>query len=85
MDLNLMIAAGECAIKVHGRSLWMDEVGEIRMSGIIVDLETPFDPKAVDAPQRKAFMDQMSSVLHKFHRKGIVHGDKELFMLAPPV
>ncbi|EAS27459.3 serine/threonine protein kinase [Coccidioides immitis RS] len=74
-EFDLMMAAGDCAVKVHGRSLWRDKEGEIRMSGIIMDLETPFDPKSVEDPQRKGLMGQIISVLHKLHRKGIIHGD----------
>ncbi|EEP80485.1 predicted protein [Uncinocarpus reesii 1704] len=47
-EFDLMMEAGDCAVKVRGRSLWRDKDGEIRMSGIIMDLETPFDPKSVE-------------------------------------
>ncbi|KLJ13332.1 hypothetical protein EMPG_11706 [Blastomyces silverae] len=74
-EFDLMMEAGDCAVKVHGRSLWRDKKEEIGMSGIIMDLETPFDPKSVGDSQRKHLMDQIISVLRELHRKGIIHGD----------
>lgn len=74
-EFDFIKEAGSCAVKVHGRSLWKDKEGVIRMSGIIMDLETPFDPKSVGDSQRKDLMDQMISTVNELHRKGIIHGD----------
>ncbi|WEW54922.1 hypothetical protein PRK78_000349 [Emydomyces testavorans] len=74
-EFDFLRAAGDCAVKVHGRSLWRDNCGVVRVDGVIMDLGTPFDPKTVEASQRKTLMNQMISLVRKLHSKGIIHGD----------
>ena len=74
-EFDLSLAAGDCSVRIYGRSMSRNVRGEISLDGFIMDLETPFEPKAVNESQRKILMDDMISVVLALHRKGIVHGD----------
>ena len=74
-EFHLMQAAGDCAVNVHGRSFTRDSNGEVRMMGIIMDLEQPFVPSAIGVDYRFDCLEEMESVIHKLHEKGIIHGD----------
>jgi len=81
-EYDMMIAAGDCSVKVHGRVLLrvpdchvMMLGYHVIMLGYIMDLETPLDVKTVDVSQRKILMEQMISVVLALHKKGVIHGD----------
>ncbi|KAK2877755.1 hypothetical protein FQN49_001231 [Arthroderma sp. PD_2] len=74
-EFDFLKDAGDCAVEVLGRSLWKDMEGKIQVTGIIMSLETPFDPKTIQRSQRKGFMEQIISIVHELHSKGIIHGD----------
>jgi serine/threonine protein kinase len=71
-----MTAAGDCSVKPCGRALVKDTCGEVIMTGIVMELSAPSEPKAItDAHQQKIWMGQMTTVVLALHGKGIFHGD----------
>jgi serine/threonine protein kinase len=74
-EYDIMRAAGDCSVKSYGRCLVRPPSGEVIMTGFLMDLETPLDPKKVDPSQRPMLMEKMIQVVLKLHRKGIIHGD----------
>lgn len=79
-EYDMMIASGDYSIKLHGRAFFHDVQGRTFISGFIMDLETPLEPKAVsDESQRHVLMNGMIAVVLALYGKGIIHGD-----LKPP-
>lgn len=74
-EYDMMIAAGDCSVKVHGRILLRTPSCEIWMTGYIMDLETPLEVELVGISERNLLTEQMISVVHALHNKGIIHGD----------
>jgi hypothetical protein len=64
---EFMVAAGDCSVKAYGRTFLPDYEGNVLMNGIIMDLETPLDPAALDPTRRKAVMDGMIFVVLALH------------------
>lgn len=74
-EIDLMAAAGGCAVKVHSRCFWKDDNGDIDLHGIIIDLEKVFVPRDVAPSYRSILAEEMMIVVHKLHQRGVTHGD----------
>ncbi|KAI9709503.1 MAG: hypothetical protein M1820_003263 [Bogoriella megaspora] len=89
-EYNMMKAAGDCAVKAHGRVFMQIPIGQVKvgMMGFLMALETPLDPKMllpsqdsiptpdpISPSQRNAVMEKMIYVVQLLHDRGIIHGD----------
>ena len=77
---NLHKAAGDCAIKTHGRVLSkMPSSGMIDYDGYFMDLATPLSHVTTTPTQRKQIIREMVEVIKTLHNnKRIIHGDVKL-------
>lgn len=78
-EYNLHRAAGDCAIKTHGRVLSkMPLNGMIDYDGYFMDLATPLSHATTTPTQRKHIIPDMVKVIEALHGKHIIHGDVKL-------
>lgn len=76
---NLHRAAGDCAIKTHGRVLSkMPSSGMIDFEGYFMDLATPLSHATTAPTQRKQIIREMVEIIEALHQKHIIHGDVKL-------
>lgn len=76
---NLHRAAGDCAIKTHGRVLSkMPSSGMIDFEGYFMDLATPLSHATTAPTQRKEIIREMVEIIQALHKKQIIHGDVKL-------
>ncbi|KAH8747328.1 kinase-like domain-containing protein [Diaporthe sp. PMI_573] len=76
---DLHRAAGDCAIKTHGRVLSkMPSNGIIDYDGYFMDLATPLSHFTTTSTQRKQLIQEMVQVIGALHNKHIIHGDVKL-------
>lgn len=72
-------AAGDCAIKTHGRVLLKTTSDEtICFQGYFMDLATPLSHANTMPTQRKHIIREMVEVIEALHDKHIIHGDVKL-------
>ena len=76
---NLHSAAGNCAIKTHGRVLSKTPSnGMIDYEGYFMDLATPLSHATNTPALRKQIIREMIEVIKTLHNKHIIHGDLKL-------
>lgn len=75
---NLHKAAGDCAIKTHGRVLSRMSNGTIDYEGYFMDLATPLSHATTTSATRKQIIQEMIDIVQTLHNKHIIHGDVKL-------
>lgn len=76
---DLHKAAGDCAIKAHGRVLCkIPPDGTISFQGFFMDLATPVSYLMTTPMQRRQIIREMIEAIESLHEKGIIHGDVKL-------
>lgn len=76
---DLHKAAGDCAIKTHGRVLSKIPSHEtICLEGFFMDLATPVSHATTTPVQRKQIIREMIEAIDALHHKHIIHGDVKL-------
>jgi len=74
-EFDLMKLAGDCSIKPVCRVVRLIQ-GVSVMDGMVMELATPFDFKAVSPQDRAMVKDEMIGLLSRLHDEyGIIHGD----------
>lgn len=72
-------AAGDCAIKTHGRVLSkMPSNGAVDYEGYFMDIATPLSQSATSPTSRRQIIQEMVEAIQTLHRKRIIHGDVKL-------
>jgi serine/threonine protein kinase len=74
-EFDMMKMAGDCAVKAIARVIKIRDGGPV-MTGLLMELETPFDVKSVQESEREAIMGEMIDLVSTLHQEyRIVHGD----------
>ncbi|KAK3348789.1 kinase-like domain-containing protein [Lasiosphaeria hispida] len=74
-EFSMMQAAGDCSVRPLSRVMERIE-GQTCSAGILVELATPFDFRAVAPCDRGAVKDEMVALVERLHDEyGLVHGD----------
>lgn len=76
-EFYLMKKAGSCSVKPIGRVMMEDPVtGRVTTTGIMMDLEKPFNCSTISPDQRPTLAKEMIHLVHRLHQTyRIVHGD----------
>lgn len=77
-EYDIMKKVGnDCAVQAVARVINSTfDGGRPKMIGILMELHTPFDIKAVEKSERAAIKDEMIRIVTTLHEKyGVVHGD----------
>ncbi|KAL1839208.1 hypothetical protein VTJ49DRAFT_5948 [Mycothermus thermophilus] len=80
-EYQFQIAAGDCAVPVHGRIFRRDttnpDAPQVHLEGFLMDLGKPI-PKDLPMERRRCLVHEMVDVVQRLHAKGIIHGDMKL-------
>ncbi|KAG8158010.1 hypothetical protein KVR01_012282 [Diaporthe batatas] len=74
----LHIAAGDCAIKTHGRVLNRVPEGTIYFDGYFMEMATPLSHATTSSANRKQAIREMIEAIKTLHNRHIIHGDVKL-------
>ncbi|MCJ1248569.1 hypothetical protein MMC30_005787 [Trapelia coarctata] len=74
-ELDMLTLAGDCGVKAVARVMEMRQ-GRLIMTGLLMELETPFDVKSVPEAEKHSIMEEMIALVNRLHNGyRMVHGD----------